>query len=79
MDAKWKTELDLRENKTIFANKSLHLDQFTLYRIALAPARKPYRIWLLFTHRGFCNGAKLCRVDLNGQSHIGQVFALYTG
>ena len=42
---------------------------FALYRIAFAHARKPYRIWLLFTkerwfRRDFCNEAKLCRVDL---------------
>ena len=44
IDAKWKTELHLRENKTIFPYQSLHLGSFTLYRIALAPAWKPYRI-----------------------------------
>ena len=37
----------------------------TLYRITLAPARKPYRIGLLFTHnngdfrRDFCNGRNI--------------------
>ena len=53
---------------------------FTLYRIAFAPARKPYRIRLLFTHENgdfganFCNGANLRRADLDsGASHIGKV------
>ena len=53
---------------------------FTLYGIAFAQARKPYRKAALFTHkngdfpgrRDFFNGAKLRRDDLqNGESHIG--------
>ena len=47
---------------------------FTLYGKAVAPAQKPYRLGLLFTHikerrfeRDFCNGAKLRR----GESDIG--------
>ena len=44
---------------------------FTVYRIGFAPARKPYRIGLLFTHKNsdffaisVLKGAKLCRADL---------------
>ena len=43
---------------------------FTLYWIAFAPARKPYRIRLLFTHENgdfganFCDGVKLRQSDL---------------
>ena len=49
---------------------------FTLhvYQIAFAPARKPYQIGLLFTHKNsdFCNEAKLRRAVLDsGASHIG--------
>ena len=45
-----------------------------------SPARKSYRIWLLFTYKNgdFCNGAKLRRADLlRGESHMGLVFTLY--
>ena len=45
---------------------------------------KPYGIGLLFTHkngdfrRDFCNGARLCRADLESEaSHIGYVLILY--
>ena len=51
---------------------------FTLYPIAFAPARKPHRIRLLFTHkkrwfqRDFCNRTQLCRADLQSwASHVG--------
>ena len=45
---------------------------FILYRITFTPARKQYRIWLVFTHKNgdfdcaICgNGAKLRRADLS--------------
>ena len=51
---------------------------FIPYRIVVfAPARKSYRIGLLFTHKNgdFCDGAKLrCADLLRGESHIGLVF-----
>lgn len=37
---------------------------FTLYQITFAPARKTYRIGLLFTHTNGDLGAKLHRADL---------------
>ena len=48
----------------------------TLYQISLAPARKPYRIGLLFTHKnGDCEAISIIersRADLiRGESQIG--------
>ena len=50
---------------------------FTLFWIAFALSRKPYRIGLLFTQEqlwraDFCDGTKLPQADLeSGASHIG--------
>ena len=45
---------------------------FTVYRMALTPARKLYRVELLFTHENGDFGAKLLCADLeSGESHIG--------
>ena len=64
-----------------FPKVKSHIGQvFTLYRIAFAPARKPYRIGLLFTHKNDNdndNAAMLRRAFPKVKSHIGQVFTLY--
>ena len=53
---------------------------FTVYRIACAPPRKPYRIGLLFTQKNGCGGVisvpdgeRLYRADLQSgaESHVG--------
>ena len=61
---------------------------FILYRIAYAPARKSYRIWLLFTlsHKNGCGGAisvterscaaAICKVEWR---HISDRCSHYTG
>ena len=48
---------------------------FTVHRIAFAPALKPYRIGLPFTHKNSdffaiseLKGAKLCRADLESEA-----------
>ena len=63
--------------QTATEGKSQHFDRilkamFILYRITFTPARKQYRIWLVFTHKNGdfdCairgNGAKLRGADLS--------------
>ena len=55
---------------------------FRLYWTAIAPARKPHRMGLLFTHQNgdFCgNGAKLFHADVeNGASPISYMFCART-
>ena len=53
---------------------------FTVYRIAFAPTRKPYRIGLVFTHKNGDFGAisvteRSCAAPISkagGASHIGR-------
>ena len=59
------------------AQDFLSYDTFILYRIALPPARKSYRIELEFIYKNgdFCDGAKLrCADLLRGESRMGLVF-----
>ena len=54
---------------------------FTLYEIDFTPARKPYRIRLLFTHNIFSitEPAKLPRVISKLESHIWDKCSHYAG
>ena len=53
---------------------------FTLYRIAVAPARKRYREWLLFTHENGDSGAislteRICSAPISiVERHISERF-----
>ena len=58
---------------------------FTLYRIAFAPARRPYQIGLLFTHKSGDFGVisvteRSCAARISKvESHISDRCSCYTG
>ena len=58
---------------------------YTPYRVAFAPARKPYRIGLLFTHKNGDFGAisvteQSCAALISeAESHISDRCSYYTG
>ena len=58
---------------------------YTLYRVAFAPARKPYRLGLLFTHKNGDFGAisvteQSCAALISkAESHISDWGSYYTG